>query len=387
MKRILIVLMILMLGLSALSGCKKQVEETEKEKIGFEAPEGYAVALSMKVNPEFRLYLDQEGAVLAIEPLNEDAEWVVDATFTPTGELGEVLEALTAAIKDGGYIEDRAAITLAVYEQKDEKADAKGMLKDAQKAIRQGFEALDLSVKVILEGEEEQPEESAPSKEPQKPAKKPEKKPLSSADYKIVEGDPNAYPEDPVRVEVTKNPTKLVYCAGEPYDATGMEALAIYKDGTARKLGPGQPLGYAAEGAAHMMVEWVLGDGLSLYSAKIPITVKPAVFRIAENPYPTAIKLKVGETYSLRGEFLQGASGSIRWRSNHEEHATVDQNGLVTALSEGTTYIYAIATVNGVDYEATPCRIEIDPAPMVEPTEPIPPSEPVAPDSGEDLPI
>ena len=40
----------------------------------FTAPESYASVVLVTINPQFKLYLDTEGVVLAVEPINDDAK-------------------------------------------------------------------------------------------------------------------------------------------------------------------------------------------------------------------------------------------------------------------------------------------------------------------------
>lgn len=56
-----------------------------------------------------------------------------------------------------------------------------------------------------------------------------------------------------------------------------------------------------------------------------------------------SIDLKIGETFNLKVTNLpEGASGvNIRWASDDDKVATVDQNGLVTATGTGRAIIAA----------------------------------------------
>jgi hypothetical protein len=44
----------------------------------FVAPQNYASVITITINPQFRLYLDATGAVLAVEPVNADAKSVAE---------------------------------------------------------------------------------------------------------------------------------------------------------------------------------------------------------------------------------------------------------------------------------------------------------------------
>lgn len=73
---------------------------------------------------------------------------------------------------------------------------------------------------------------------------------------------------------------------------------------------------------------------LSISVQKAPTAVKLA---------PEAAKLAVGETIQLSGVIKSGESTRLTWSSSDEGVAAVDENGLVTALSEGQTVITASA--------------------------------------------
>ena len=82
MKKLLAVFIVLAL-LFSLSACtSKEIENNNSQpnsEVGFVAPENYTTVLTVTINPEFKLYLDGEGKVLAVEPVNDDAKSVVDA--------------------------------------------------------------------------------------------------------------------------------------------------------------------------------------------------------------------------------------------------------------------------------------------------------------------
>ena len=100
-------------------------------------------------------------------------------------------------------------------------------------------------------------------------------------------------------------------------------------------------------------------DGSNL-SATCKVTVKPRlVTNLAISPkYVTMMK---GETTNLTVTITPDNADNkkIKWTSDNESIATVDQNGKVTAVNEGTTYINAIAQDDSK--KETWCRIEVKP--------------------------
>ncbi len=73
---------------------------------------------------------------------------------------------------------------------------------------------------------------------------------------------------------------------------------------------------------------------LAVSVQKAPTSVKIA---------PESAKLAIGETVQLNGVIKSGETTLFTWKSSEEGIATVDENGLVTALAEGETVITATA--------------------------------------------
>lgn len=58
---------------------------------------------------------------------------------------------------------------------------------------------------------------------------------------------------------------------------------------------------------------------------------------------PSSASLQIGDTYQLTAAVSPAVSSSVIWSSNNPSVATVDQNGLVTAVAEGSATITATA--------------------------------------------
>ena len=65
--------LVLCLGLCA---CGEEVSNEPDTLVedGFTAPDDYSMVMLVSINPKIRLYLDKDGIVLAIEPVNDDAK-------------------------------------------------------------------------------------------------------------------------------------------------------------------------------------------------------------------------------------------------------------------------------------------------------------------------
>jgi uncharacterized repeat protein (TIGR02543 family) len=73
----------------------------------------------------------------------------------------------------------------------------------------------------------------------------------------------------------------------------------------------------------------------------------------------TTAKLAVGETLRLYANSTPNAL-SVRWVSNNTSVLTVDENGLVTAVSPGAATVDAYVTLPGLEFEqSAPCRVQV----------------------------
>ena len=77
--------------------------------------------------------------------------------------------------------------------------------------------------------------------------------------------------------------------------------------------------------------------------------VQPGEFSLRINTQ--SITLKCGDTYQLKATTSEEAA--VTWTSTNEEVATVTQNGLVTAIKEGSATIHATSNGKSVSCEVT----------------------------------
>ena len=84
----------------------------------YETPESYTTSLVVKINPEFQLYLSDGEEVLAVVPLNADAESLMDSIVYQEGDFcrgfDDVLEDILRAADNGGFLKEDAEVKLTV---------------------------------------------------------------------------------------------------------------------------------------------------------------------------------------------------------------------------------------------------------------------------------
>ncbi|MBE5937469.1 MAG: hypothetical protein E7265_05510 [Lachnospiraceae bacterium] len=154
MKKILT--LILVLTLVFVSACSKGnknsgTDETtpiQETTSGFDVPKNYATVVLVTINPEFRLYLDVAGEVLAVEPVNDDAKSVIDNVDTKNGNISTVIEDIVEASNKGGFVDDDATFNFEIKEIKDEKVNAEDVFTKARESAENSFKALDVEVKI-----------------------------------------------------------------------------------------------------------------------------------------------------------------------------------------------------------------------------------------------
>ena len=169
MKKLLAVILALLLVLG-LTACGKGEDVSAGGE--FEKPENYASVILVTINPQFRLYLDADGAVLAVEPANDDAKSIAESITVQTGSIDKVIDGIVTAANDGGFVKNKeATVSLSVVEVKDTEVDTEQVLQKAETAVTDSFKKIEVEaeVKVTVEEKDEtdapvssQPESSTP---------------------------------------------------------------------------------------------------------------------------------------------------------------------------------------------------------------------------------
>ncbi|MBQ2940264.1 MAG: hypothetical protein IJE00_07850 [Clostridia bacterium] len=148
MKKILAFLlaMILMFALVACGNSGNGDQTGGTTTTAFVKPENYAAVLQLTVNPQFRLYLDAAGVVLAVEYANADALSLKnEMTVVSAGYEAAITTILTTA-NDEGMVKTDAVVQLELIEKKDNApAD---LLDKSETAVKNLSVTLNLSLTV-----------------------------------------------------------------------------------------------------------------------------------------------------------------------------------------------------------------------------------------------
>lgn len=100
--------------------------------------------------------------------------------------------------------------------------------------------------------------------------------------------------------------------------------------------------------------------GRALNGVRQSCAVKVSLIKVSSVKLnKTSVSLALGRTYQLRATLApsSAADKSVRWSSTKENVATVDENGLVTAVGEGSTVIRATATDGSKKYKN--CTVKV----------------------------
>ena len=144
MKRILSLLLSIALVLTfAACGDKADVSSDQS----FTKPENYSTVLLVTINPEFRLYLDEQDNVLAVEPVNDDAKSVVKDSKI-SGKLETVIDEIVNKTSDAGFVKENATFNLQIIETKKEHTNAENILNTAKDTANKAFEKIDVTVEI-----------------------------------------------------------------------------------------------------------------------------------------------------------------------------------------------------------------------------------------------
>lgn len=131
MKRFRILLSLLLVGLLclALPACSKKAK----------LPEMVASVLNVKINPEINIFLNAEGEVLSIQPVNADGMQVLDAIDGNWGDgtLSDIVRKIAETSISEGFLAENGEIALQFYGDAEELPDVQSAVDAALEQVRQ----------------------------------------------------------------------------------------------------------------------------------------------------------------------------------------------------------------------------------------------------------
>ncbi len=153
MKKILSLILALSLifALAACGGNKdtsSDSADTSSETV-FQKPESYASVVLVTINPQLRLYLDENDVVLAVEPINDDAKALTKDLKIEGKEFKAVISEVVSAANESGFIKKGATVDFKIEEAITETVDTAEILKDASDSVNEVIieEKIEVSIK------------------------------------------------------------------------------------------------------------------------------------------------------------------------------------------------------------------------------------------------
>ncbi len=151
MERVLLVLLCLVM-VFGFTACSKNDTSTQSSEVmqtdAFVKPDNYAMILSVKDTPEFNFYLDEDGKVLAIEPLSDNAKEIAKDLDLKEKDLEKTIESFVIKAHEKGYINDNATVNLSINETKQKKEKTDSILSKATQVITQTADDLEIIVEI-----------------------------------------------------------------------------------------------------------------------------------------------------------------------------------------------------------------------------------------------
>ena len=120
---------------------------TNNSSQSFVKPEKYASVLLVTINPQFKLYLDENGQVLAVEAVNTDAESIKSNIKFENQNYEAVIKNIINIAKDNGFVKSNATIKFEIIEKNIDNTILNNILANAEKTAKDV--AADLNVNII----------------------------------------------------------------------------------------------------------------------------------------------------------------------------------------------------------------------------------------------
>lgn len=156
MKKILSMLLALALVFSFAACGKKDTSSDVSAPANSKENENYAAVLSVKINPEFEVFLTKTLTVLRVKAVNDDAKSFEKDFDSKEDDLKKVIKNIIAKANEKGFIKKDATITFDVTEKKSEDIDEGDIISKANAAVTEAVTDLGINIKVGVTTDTEQ---------------------------------------------------------------------------------------------------------------------------------------------------------------------------------------------------------------------------------------
>ena len=152
MKRTALLILALVL---CLSFCACDGSRNADSADTFTKPDNYATVVLVTINPQVRLYIDRDGTVLAVEPVNKDAKKLVKHMEFEDKSYEEVVSEFVTAANADGFVKEDAQIEIEIVESSSEQTDTAQILNNASESAQAAAEELQVTVVVVRKPQQE----------------------------------------------------------------------------------------------------------------------------------------------------------------------------------------------------------------------------------------
>lgn len=129
----------------------------------FVAPENYATVLHVTINPEIKLYLDEQGSVLAVELLNDDAKVMKNEVTELKGSLEDVIDKIIIVSNDDSFVKDNAIINFEITVVKNKVINTESILNKAKDSAAKSLQKIGKTAEIKTSVAENTVQETTPS--------------------------------------------------------------------------------------------------------------------------------------------------------------------------------------------------------------------------------
>ena len=151
MKKILSLALALILALILIACNKIDTSSGSSELSGeFVKPDGYAAVLNVKINPEFNLYIDINGDVLALKAVNDDAASFSDQIDADKDTAESVLQQIIIKSNENGFLKNHTEVSVSVTETADDAFNTQELLVSAEVAINSAAASINITVVINI---------------------------------------------------------------------------------------------------------------------------------------------------------------------------------------------------------------------------------------------
>ena len=156
MKRI-ITLILCLLMIFSFAGCNKTKDngdssEPAVSETEFKQPENYEIKLLISINPKFTAYLDKDGAVLAVDFMNDDAKSLKSEVKSSNCNIEDLISSIISSAKKKNYFGDKPKISIDLLEFTCATAESDGVLIAANASAMENGKSFGLTVEILRNG-------------------------------------------------------------------------------------------------------------------------------------------------------------------------------------------------------------------------------------------